>query len=252
MEFEIEMKKNNKFEIDIENVVKEIHPKLDNLEVKPSAEQQNFDGTYGKVIVLGDENLVSGNIKEGKIIFGVSGNYKSIDTTLFTGTNYMFRESNIVTPPLFDTSNVKYMESMFNSCSNLKTVPLYNTSNVTSMYRMFYYSTSLVSIPKLDTSKNKNFTSMFEGCSNLVDVPELDGSSVNWTGTGTVPFSKVFKDCPKLSNDSLNNILAFCTSMTASKDKTLAYIGLTSEQANICKTLSNYQAFVDAGWTIGY
>ena len=34
--------------------------------------------------------------------------------------------------------------------------------------------------------------------------------------------------------------------------KTLKYIGLTSEQANKCKTLSNYQAFLNAGWTTGY
>ena len=34
--------------------------------------------------------------------------------------------------------------------------------------------------------------------------------------------------------------------------KTLAYIGLTSAQATKCTTLSNYQAFLDAGWTTGY
>ena len=30
------------------------------------------------------------------------------------------------------------------------------------------------------------------------------------------------------------------------------YIGLTSDQANICKTLSNYSAFTSTGWTTGY
>ena len=34
--------------------------------------------------------------------------------------------------------------------------------------------------------------------------------------------------------------------------KTLSVIGLTSEQANRCKTLSNYSAFTAAGWTTGY
>ena len=36
------------------------------------------------------------------------------------------------------------------------------------------------------------------------------------------------------------------------KNKTLKYIGLTSAQANKCKTLSNYSAFTAAGWTTGY
>ena len=34
--------------------------------------------------------------------------------------------------------------------------------------------------------------------------------------------------------------------------KTLKDIGLTSEQADKCKTLSNYSAFTSAGWTTGY
>lgn len=34
--------------------------------------------------------------------------------------------------------------------------------------------------------------------------------------------------------------------------KIYKYIGLTSDQANICKILSNYSAFTLAGWTTGY
>ncbi|MGN1301209.1 MAG: hypothetical protein ACI4U9_01605 [Clostridia bacterium] len=40
--------------------------------------------------------------------------------------------------------------------------------------------------------------------------------------------------------------------ITGSVYKTLKYLGLTSTQATICTTLSNYQAFLDAGWTTGY
>ena len=43
---------------------------------------------------------------------------------------------------------------------------------------------------------------------------------------------------------------ANATSYTGTK--TLAYIGLTSAQANKCKSLSNYSAFIAAGWTTGY
>ena len=44
-----------------------------------------------------------------------------------------------------------------------------------------------------------------------------------------------------------------CVNATSySGTKTLAYIGLKEEQATKCATLSNYQAFLDAGWTTGY
>ena len=34
--------------------------------------------------------------------------------------------------------------------------------------------------------------------------------------------------------------------------KTLSQLGLTSAQATRCKKLTNYQAFLDAGWVTGY
>ena len=44
-----------------------------------------------------------------------------------------------------------------------------------------------------------------------------------------------------------------CTSAVKIKrNKTLKFIGLTEAQATTCQSLSNYQAFLDAGWTTGY
>lgn len=82
-------------------------PKLDNLIIIPTAEEQNFknknygygditvkaiegeevaiipnaneqtkEGIFNKVTVAGDSNLIPENIKEGTEIFGVQGNYK--------------------------------------------------------------------------------------------------------------------------------------------------------------------------------
>ena len=124
--------------------------------------------------------------------------------------------------PLLDTSNVTDMRSMFSSCSNLTTIPLLNTSNVTNMNNMFNSCSNLTTIPLLDTKKVTNMGNMFYGCSSL-------------------------------NNESLNNILAMCANaVKITSKKTLKYIGLTQEQANICTTLSNYQDFVNAGWTTGY
>ena len=87
---------------------------------------------------------------------------------------------------------------------------------------------------------------MFNNCTNLTTIPLLDTSSVT-------DMNSMFAYCLNLSDESLNNILAMCTNATSYKGrKTLASIGLTSEQANKCTTLSNYSAFTAAGWTTGY
>jgi len=63
----------------------------------------------------------------------------------------------------------------------------------------------------------------------------------------------MFIHCENLSNESLNNVLQMCINATSyAGTKTLKYIGLTIAQANICQSLSNWQEFLDAGWTAGY
>lgn len=58
----------------------------------------------------------------------------------------------------------------------------------------------------------------------------------------------MFDHCSSLSDESLNNIMKMCiNAVKITSNKTLKYIGLTSEQANKCKTLSNYSAFTSAG-----
>lgn len=103
-------------------------------------------------------------------------------------------------------------------------------------------------IPLLDTSSATNMNSMFNGCSNLTEIPLLNTSNVTTMNT-------MFGGCSNLSENSLNNILQMCinaVSYTGVNTKTLNYIGLSEEQATKCTTLSNYQAFLDAGWTTGY
>lgn len=127
--------------------------------------------------------------------------------------------------PLVDCSNVTNMISMFNNCSNLKTLPLLNTENVTNMAYMFGACRKLKNIPQFNTSK----------CINLNNFVVNVGES--------------------LTNESLNNILAMCINVDDNNyigTKTLSAIGLTSAQATVCQGLSNYQDFLDAGWTTGY
>ena len=148
--------------------------------------------------------------------------------------------------PLLDTSSVTNMSYMFRSCTNLTTIPQLDTSSVTTMHYMFHSCTNLQTIPQLNTSKATNIAGMFYGCTNLTTVPLLNTSKVT-------NMCNMFGNCTNLSDESLNNILLMCKNATSYTDtKTLAWIGLTSEQANKCKTLSNYSAFTSAGWTTGY
>lgn len=157
-------------------------------------------------------------------------------------------KKNMLFMPLVDTSNVTNMYEMFQE-SNLMELPLLDTSNVTNMESMFSNCYSLTSVPLLDTSKVTKITNMFTACSNLVTVPAFNWNSVRYAYL----ISNIFNACPKLSNDSLNNILASCISaVNYTGTKTLVTIGLSSAQATTCQTLSNWDAFVAAGWSSGY
>ena len=194
-----------------------------------------------------------------------------LDTSSVTSMIWMFRYcTNLTTIPLLDTSKVTNMDSMFGGCKNLTEIPLLDTSSVTIMASMFYDCINLTTIPLLDTSSVTDAHWMFDKCTNLTAIPELDTSKVTnmqymfsgCTNLTTIPLlntSKVktmswmFNSCTNLADESLNNILLMCANATSYTDtKTLKDIGLTSEQANKCKTLSNYSAFTSAGWTTGY
>ena len=170
-----------------------------------------------------------------------------LDTSNVTNMEIMFYDcTNLTTIPLLDTSKVTNMAYMFQSCSNLTAIPELNTSNVTNMEIMFDGCKNLTAIPELNTSKATNMSYMLRGCTKLTAIPELNTSNVT-------NMLAMFYDCTSLSNDSLNIIMQMCINATSYTDKkTLHYIGLTQEQADKCKTLSNYSAFTSAGWTTGY
>lgn len=170
-----------------------------------------------------------------------------LDTSNVTDMSQMFQYcTNLATIPLLDTSNVTDMSQMFYDCSSLINIPQLDTSNVTNMYYMFKNCSNLTVIPQLNTHNVTNMQNVFTNCSNLTTIPELDISSVT-------NMDYAFIHCDNISNDSLNNILAsLLTATSYTKTKTLNIIGLSEEQAQICTTLSNYQAFTEAGWTTGY
>ena len=83
-----------------------------------------------------------------------------------------------------NTSQVQYMDFMFDSCSSLTSLDLssFNTSQVVDMGDMFYCCSSLTSLDlsSFDTSKVNNMMWMFYGCSSLtsLDLSSFDTSKV--------------------------------------------------------------------------
>ena len=234
----------------------------------------NFNADYSDVataIGLTAEKLVAGNT-----ILGVEGTYEGdnisdyiseadnmgtsftmvstikqiplLDTSSVTNMQWAFRDCiNLTTIPLLNTSNVTNMADAFNNCQGLEEVPLLDTSSVTRMDGMFRATENLTTIPQFNTINVTDMSFMFAYSSSLVTVPVLNTGKVT-------DMSYMFESCPNLSNDSLNNILQMCidSAITTASDKTLKDLRLSEEQAQICTTLSNYQAFLDAGWTTGY
>ena len=107
-------------------------------------------------------------------------------------------------------------------------------------------------IPNLgawDTSKIITMNGMFYNCSKLKSL----GNISEWNISNVTDMNGMFFNCSNLTDESLNNIMASCISATSpSLTKKLSSMGITQAQATRCQSLSNYQAFLNAGWTTGY
>lgn len=102
------------------------------------------------------------------------------NTSSLTDTSNMFYHQSripIKSVPLFDTSSVTNMSSMFENCFKLASVPLFDTSSCTTMSRMLMTCGSLRSVPLFDTSSCTTMSNMLNGCSNIEALPLFDTSS---------------------------------------------------------------------------
>ena len=170
------------------------------------------------------------NIKKDVTIFNITGTYEGSSTS---------------------TNNAKILPrtgGYFNINAFIEEIDDgYDISAVTNIKNLFTGLFSLKKAPTMDTSSIENAQNLFSTCESLVTVPEYNFSSL----TGNNNYN-MFNYCPLLSNDSLNNILATCITMTGVTNKNLKYMGISSEQCTICQGLSNWSAFTAAGWSTGY
>lgn len=206
-------------------VYNNLHSQLD--AVSDYVYKKTFYGKNGvETGILGTEISGSYDDKSAEVYATIQAGYDDMDQISIMDASGISRDIYIVPMrsdglPLYDTNNLYSMSYLFADCRNLVCVSFLETYNVTEMI------------------------STFENCVNLKYVATFDT-------TNTADMTGMFNNCPKLTERCLDNILVMCRNSAVQDNKTLANIGLTQEQAEICMGLENYQGFVDAGWETGY
>lgn len=200
---------------------------------------------------------------------------QSTNTTITA--NRMFQEcSNLTSVQKINIPKCKLAEYMFASCAKLKSVTITDLGSAyaggASCSNMFANCSLLESVTFEDESIIIGTAgSMFSSCTSLVTLPYINKSTylgsicLNCTSLENVPVLNMarctssyshynmFRNCPALTNTSLNNILASLATLGyKAGNKTLKFVGLDQTQATTCTTLSNWAALSADGWTTGY
>ena len=160
-------------------------------------------------------------------------------------------------PAISSTSSVTTATGMYRECSNLVDVQLFDTSSVTSFESMFYSCYSLTTIPAFNTSHVAYFSSCFYNCGSLANIPVFDFSSVNNNSLAGMMGGGGANRVKSLTNQSLDNLLAsLITATNYTGTKELASIFGSNMRdfypVTTIQSLTHYQDFIDAGWTIGW
>ena len=159
--------------------------------------------TTGNLRLLEQCTILSHNTTSMMNLFSTCNSLQSVplfDTSNVTNMQSMFNATAIQSVPLFDTSSVTNMTNMFRDCNKLRSLPLFDTSSVTNMQSMLQ-GTSIDTLPLFDTSSVTNMTSMLYMCGELLTVPLFDTSSVT-------NMSSMFAYCGKLQSVPLLNTSA--------------------------------------------
>ena len=175
----------------------------------------------------------------------------SINGKPVISTAYMFAGSMATSIDLsdFDTSNVKYMQAMFEVTENLTTLDLspLDTSNVVDMGGMFEssHATSL-NLSGFNTSNVTNMSNMFYGASaNYLDLTSFNTSRVTNMGGMFQYFNGNIIDLSSFNTSSVTNMGRMFSSAS---NLTTVYVSnsfVTSQVTN------SYNMFKDATSIVG-
>ena len=170
------------------------------------------------------------------------------------GTNgrYMFNDYAFDTAPeLIGAEKLTSASEMFYGGNRLKYVQDFDTSNVIYMNSMFQYCSNLVTVPKLNASKVINVTNMFDNCSNLTNLGGLENLGQAYDTTKSANYSSYTLDlstCKKLTHDSLMNVI---NNLYDIKSKGCNPQSLVLGSTNLSKLSSEEIAIAtEKGWNI--
>lgn len=159
-----------------------------------------------------------------------------------------------------DFSNCTDTSYMFYNCRNLETITFGNSfANSSVVNAEYMFANKEISIiESIDLSNFpinsiENMHSMFSNNPDLETITFKNNSTFESINT-IFSLQNTFQNCSKLDNNTLNQILYLCTTTTEeyTGTKTLAQLGINDTFDNYANipNLSNYQDFLDAGWTI--
>lgn len=171
-----------------------------------------------------------------------------VDITKASDLTKMFQYCNaLIQIADLDYSKATILDYIFGGCNQLKSISNFNANG-----KLQY---SFDSCSKLETirgnMKPTTLRSAFNNCTSLKNIPLIDGSNIS----GSSSLQGTFTNCPSLTDTSLDNILQMCISATSyTSTKTLVRLGFSVDNypATRIQALPHYQAFLNAGWTIGY
>lgn len=173
-----------------------------------------------------------------------------INSENITNMKNAFARLSISTIPLFDTSSVTNMSTMFSMCSNLETVPLFNTSKVTDMGYMFdmtqntqseWDKAKLESIPVFDTSSVTGMMGMCKYCGRLKNIPVFNDVSKVKNVYG------IFFECRSVETGILSLYNKFSALGLTSYNHTVAFyncgINTQNGQAELAQIPSDWKEY---------
>lgn len=150
----------------------------------------------------------------------------------------------------YDVGKCQNFSFMFNKCRAMKVAPIMNTYNGRAFAYMFCNCSSLITIPKLHLTNTVEqyydennmttytcFVNTFAGCANLENI----------TIQGYINHNIDFKDCTKLTHDSLMSILTALNNFSSSSIRRSCGLG----SANLAKLTDEEKAIAtDKGWSL--
>ena len=205
-----------------------------------------YEGTTATAedIVEGKTAYSNGKLLEGLLKINTANVVLDFSKITNTTTSNMLR----LNPAVISVSEAhleNYAIGIFSKCSNMKSINNLTLKNATEIAELFHTCSSLVTLPEFDTTGVIDMRAMCNNCTSLVSVPIYNTSKLRSGG-----LYYTFGNCPNLSDESLNNIMQMCINSPINYEgyMCLQQVGLSSSQIEKCRTLSNYSAFIAAGW----